>query len=133
VAAEGLTGNVEVEGYVPYQTLISELLRSTVAVFPSIYEAQSIAVLEAMACAKPVVAFDLPFSREIINHGETGLLARPMNERDLVECISRLLDSEVLRKTIGRNAQDYVRSYHDWKRIADAYVNVYNDLLSCPD
>lgn len=132
VANEGLRPNVKVEGYVPYlsHTLVSELARSTVAVFPSIYEAQSIAVLEAMACSKPVVAFDLPFSRELLRDGVTGVLARPLDERDLAECISRLLESEELRNTIGKNAQEYVKSHHDWNKIVNEYMKVYEDLLN---
>jgi glycosyltransferase involved in cell wall biosynthesis len=127
IQSAGLRDNVMLEGYLPNPQLITELVQSDLAVFPSLYEAQSIAMLEAMASRIPVVAFDLPFSREIMNHGETGLLARPRDARDLASCVSMLLDSSHLRQEIGRNSQRYVMSHHDWSRIAEQFISAYHD------
>jgi glycosyltransferase involved in cell wall biosynthesis len=127
VKASGLSNNVAIPGYVSYTRLYSELAQSDVAVFPSLYEAQSIAMLEAMACSTPVVAFDLPFSREIIRHGETGLLARPRDAASLALCISQLFASENLRRKIGRNAKEYVAQHHSWAKIAKKYVCAYHE------
>ena len=127
VRAAGLSEQVQINGYATYSRLTAELAQSDIAVFPSLYEAQSIAVLEAMACSKPVVAFDLPFSREIISHGKTGLLAQPMDPQDLARSISKLLSSEDLRVKIGDNAREYVRRHHDWNVIADQYISTYHE------
>jgi len=130
VRVNSLEQNVEVMGYVQYSRLVDELVKSDLAVFPSLWEAQSIAMLEAMACAKPVVSFDFPFSQEIIRHGATGLLARPMDSSDLATCISTLLENAGLREKIGENAQAYVSHHHSWRTVAEKYLSVYHGLLT---
>ena len=56
VQSSGLEKNVEVNGYVSSMDLAIALTQSDIVTLPSLYEAQSIAVLEAMASSKPVVA-----------------------------------------------------------------------------
>ena len=129
VTRTGLQENVDIRGFVPYETLISELKESDVAVYPSLYEAQSIAMLEAMACSRPVVAFALPFAKEVITDGETGVLARSQDSRDLAVRISYLLDSDHLRREIGRSAKQYVAVHHNWGKIADQYARAYRDAM----
>jgi len=130
VEANSLGQNVEVMGYVQYSRLVDELIKSDLAVFPSLWEAQSIAMLEAMACAKPIVSFNFPFSQEIIRHGATGLLARPMDSSDLATCISTLLENADLRQKMGESAQRYVSHYHNWTTVAEKYLFLYRELLS---
>lgn len=118
-------------GYVEFNQLMRELVESDIAVFPSLYEAQSMAMLEAMALGKPVVAFDLPFARDVITDGLTGLLAEPLDSQDLAENISKLLRNERLRKTLGSNARSYVIGKHDWNKIAEKHIEIYSNLLEC--
>ena len=52
--------------------------RAAIAVLPSTYgEGVPKALLEAAACARPMVASDMPGCREVVRHGETGLLVPP--------------------------------------------------------
>jgi len=113
-------------GYVSYDSLIAEPVRCDMTVFPSLYEAQSIAMLDALACSKPVVAFALPFAQEIIRDGETGLLADAMDSRSPANCISALLQEKQLRRELSRNAQEYVRLHHTWSTITDRDVTIYH-------
>lgn len=125
----GIEEQLQIAGRVPHADLIAQMKQSDIVVFPSLYEAQSIAMLEAMACSKPVVAFALPFSREIIQDGKTGLLARPLESGDLARRISELLDNDDLRLAIGRNAREYVTSNNNWGMIAQQYVSLYQSML----
>ena len=124
-----LSQKVTLVGYVEYDQLMRELVESDIAVFPSLYEAQSMAMLEAMALGKPVVAFDLPFARDIIKHGLTGLLAKPLDSRDLAKNISKLLRDGRLRTSLGRNAQSYIIRKHDWSKIAEKQIEIYSNVL----
>ena len=65
--------------------MISVIRRSLAVVLPSSYEGASLALLEAMACSKPVIALDYPFTREIIKNYNSGLLALPDDEMDLAQ------------------------------------------------
>ena len=127
VQSSRLEKNVEVNGYVSAMDLAIALTQSDIVTLPSMYEAQSIAALEAMASSKPVVAFDMPFSREILRDGTTGLLARPRDTEDLARKILQLLDNDDLRRKIGLNAKYYVKANHNWKKIAQSYLRAYSD------
>src|SRR5207237_8181353 len=63
-----------------------------VFVLPSVsrLEAFGIVALEAMSTGKPVIVADIPGGREVIEDGRDGLLADPVNPRDLAEKIRRL-------------------------------------------
>jgi glycosyltransferase involved in cell wall biosynthesis len=121
---------IRIRGHVPYEELVKSVSRSDVVVLPSLYEAQSIAVLEAMALKKAVVAFNFPFSREIIYDQHTGLLAKPGDVTDLSQKISQLLRDGRLRRDLGRNALHYVREKHDWNKIVERYVALYEEQIA---
>ncbi|MEM2506699.1 MAG: glycosyltransferase family 4 protein [Nitrososphaeria archaeon] len=118
-------------GHVPYERLIYEMSKCTLAVFPSLVEVgPSLAVMEAMACRKAVIMFDCPFSREIIKHRETGYLVPPMNTKELAEAICLLLEDEKLRDTLGMKAYSNVLKKHDIRIVVEKYLRVYHKLLS---
>jgi len=125
----GLKDSVFLMGQVPHKKLISEIKKSHFVVFPSLNEAQPMFVLEAMACKKPVVAFDLPFSREIINHMDTGLLAKPGDLDDLSVKIRLLATDADLRLKLGQAGCNYVRKEHNWGIQVEKYVAVYERAI----
>ncbi|MHA1851885.1 MAG: glycosyltransferase family 4 protein [Candidatus Heimdallarchaeaceae archaeon] len=125
----GMINQIFIQGYVPYSTLIRNIKSSTIVVLPSLYEVGPfIAALEAMACKKPVVAFDLPFNREFISNNFTGILAKPGDISDLAEKICVLLTDDALRTRIAKNAYDYVKTHHNWEKLVDEYITIYQSL-----
>ncbi len=54
---------------------------------PSIQEGQGIVLLEAQACAKPVVAFDIGGVNEAVRNGETGLLVKLGNTEEFADAL----------------------------------------------
>jgi glycosyltransferase involved in cell wall biosynthesis len=123
-----LTQNVEFLGYLNHSNLIAEIIRSGIVALPSIYEAGSIAHLEAMACRKPLVAFDYPFAREYIADSSTGLLARPIDADDLAEKIGVLMGDRKLRSMLAQNAYELTFRSHNWENLADTYRQVYAEV-----
>ena len=131
VLSLGLENSVRLEGLVPYDRLIHEMSISDVAVFPSMVEVgASLAVMEAMACSRPVIAFGYPFSLEIIDHMKTGFLVPPKNVKALSESICFLLDDEALRRKLGKNARTEIVANHDIRKIVLKYLDVYSSVLS---
>ena len=126
-----LENNVTLEGHVPYAHLICEMSKSDLAVFPSMVEVgASLAVMEAMACHKAVVAFKYPFSLEIIQHLKTGYLVPPKNVNALAEAVCVLVGDKALRKKLGENACRNILRNHDYKIIVKKYLEVYSKVLS---
>jgi glycosyltransferase involved in cell wall biosynthesis len=130
ISDRGLERNVDVKGFVPRSELLKEIKESSLVVLPSLHEAQPVAMLEAMACGKPVVAFDFPFSREIIQDMDNGLLAKPEDVKDLASKIRLILADNELRARIGQRAFEYVRERHNWNVLVEKYVDLYTEAIN---
>lgn len=75
---------------------------------PSQFEGFGYVLIEAMASGKPVVAFDVKSSSEIVDHGKTGYLV-PLNQvKDMAERVMELAADEVLRDRMGKNGRERV-------------------------
>lgn len=103
--AQGL--KVRFVGVIPNEKLPRELNKHAVFIFPSLYEGSPKALLEAMACALPVIAADAPGIREVIDHDRTGFLCAP-TARALREAIDAVLDNRDRYKEMGKRARQYV-------------------------
>ncbi len=93
---------------------IADILAVTeIFVLPSISEGTSLALLEAMAASKPIVATDIPGNSAILRHTSNCLLAPPADPEKLADAIVQLLKDPPTAAQYGQNAyQDVCRRYH---------------------
>lgn len=124
----GLGGQVEFKGYLFGKELVREIVESTMVVIPSTYEGVPLAMLEAMALGKAVVASALPGVCEVIRHGETGLLAEPGNPKNFANQIGKLLEDPELRGTLGYRARDLIAKQYTYGHVASNVLKVYQRL-----
>ena len=96
---------------------------------PSIQEGQGIALLEAQATAKPVVAFDVGGVHEAVLDKETGFLMKP-DSHELAEVIMKLLANWSLREKIGSKGREFVSSNFSWDVCATRMMQVYQEALA---
>ncbi len=68
---------------------------------PSLYESFGLINVEAMMFARPVVSCSTGGIREVVVHGETGLLVEPGDTLALKDALSKLIDDPELRQTMG--------------------------------
>lgn len=80
------------------------LARMDVLVHASLTEGMPRVVLEAMAMGKAVVATRVGCSREVIRHGETGLLVPPGDVAALASALAKVVAERPLRESLGRAA-----------------------------
>lgn len=125
--AEG--GNIEFPGLVPNNELPALLNQAQVFVLPSKWEGSPKALLEAMACGLAVLGTDVPGIREIIRHGENGLLCEPKAEA-LAEAIARLLADADLRRRLGAQARKYVLHHNSLSRVVPKEAVLLRSLVS---
>jgi glycosyltransferase involved in cell wall biosynthesis len=97
-------------------------------VLPSIDEGMPMALLEAMATGKAIVATNVGDVPKLIKSGETGLLIRPKEVSDLVNAISSLVKSENLRSKLGAQARAFVCETFSSERMAGQYLDLYRQL-----
>ncbi len=79
-----------------------------VSVLPSYREAQGLAILEAMALRRPVVATRVGGVPEMIDHGRTGLLVPSRDPAALADAIATVLTDHPLADMIAKNGHDFV-------------------------
>lgn len=94
-----------------------------VYLFPTKNENQGIAVLEAMACGKPVVLRRLPVFEEFYTDGEDCLMCDSFAE--FHEAVERLAAAPKLRERLGANARETARE-HRLDRVADELLEAYD-------
>jgi glycosyltransferase involved in cell wall biosynthesis len=93
-------------------------------VMPSRIEGFGIAILEAMASGKSVIAFNVGAIPEIVKHEKNGLLVPAFDIDGFSDAMKRLLDDRNLLKRLESNASVTVSCF-PWKDIAEAYLESY--------
>jgi starch synthase len=124
-----LAGSAAIEwlGRLDEPQLIAEYRACDALLSLSRYEGFGYTALEAMACAKPVVAFAAGGLVDVVDNGVTGLLS-PVDDLDgLTAHILRLASDVGLRRRLGDAALESARARRD---SAAAYVQLYRAVLS---
>jgi glycosyltransferase involved in cell wall biosynthesis len=100
-----------------------------VTVVPSRRESQGYTALEAMLQGCPVVCTDTSGLGEIVEHGVTGLKARPDDPADLAAQIKRIVDDAELGQKLGRAARPYVLEHHSPASVVRQTLAVYRRAI----
>ena len=82
-------------------------------IFPTRREALGLSMLEAMSCSLPIIASDLPSTREIISQNRNGILIPLDNNAEYLRWISNLFSNRRLRKELGEAARITIEEKFD--------------------
>lgn len=108
---------------------LSELYgHAALFVTPSLVEGFGLTIVEALGCACPVVATDLPAIRDIVVGSVTGLICEQGNSADLAAKVCLLLEHPELRVSMGRAGRQHVQERFDWSVIAGRYASLIDEL-----
>jgi glycosyltransferase involved in cell wall biosynthesis len=133
-SALGIAKRVCFVGSVKHSDLPTLFRRATLAVFPFIVAADGdqegfgLVVVEAMGCACPVIAGDLPALHHTIESGITGTLTPPADVSSLAQAIHTHLENPSLRVRLARTALITVRERFDWPVIAERYFSLFHNI-----
>ena len=100
-----------------------------VAVLTSEAEGCSNSLLEAMALGKPVVATDVGGNRELVHHGETGLLVPFGNDEAVAGAILSLIRDSEAARAMGRRARENVAGQFSLEKMVQEYQSLYEETL----
>lgn len=99
---------------------VPDLIRaSTVVLLPSVTEALPTVLIEAAACARPVVATTVGGTPEVVEDGRTGVLIPPGDAERLADAVAQLLGDPSLREQMGREGRALAQERFDaavWAR-----------------
>ncbi len=119
-----------VEWWGPRDDMPRVLAEASVVCLPSSYrEGLPKILLEAAACGRPIVATDVPGCREIVVHGENGLLVPARDSGALAAAVKALLDDPDRRSILGTRGRCMTEENFSVEHISHQTLNVYNDLL----
>ncbi|MEM3440425.1 MAG: glycosyltransferase family 4 protein [Candidatus Bathyarchaeia archaeon] len=126
----GIGGIVAFAGDVSDDELPSYYACSDVLVLPSkdSSEGFGLAILEAGACGKPVIASRVGGLPEVVEDGGNGLLVPPNDEWALSEAILKVLGDEELARGMGKRGRELAEA-KDWSKVAGAYRAIYEEAL----
>jgi glycosyltransferase involved in cell wall biosynthesis len=125
-------GSFEFVSHQEQQALIDRFIHASIFVLPSRAENLPIAMLEAMACALPVVVSRVGAVDEVIQDGKNGLLVGRERPTELKIALSTLLRFPDLRKRLGYNAQQTILRNHLSAEVGkkmDAFINYLEERL----
>jgi len=100
-----------------------------IVVLPSYREGLPKGLIEAAACALPLVTTDAPGCREVVSDGVDGLLVPVRDAAALANAISRLQDDPELASRLGAAARKKALTQFDEQVVVDATTAVYCEVL----
>lgn len=117
----GLVPPAEVPRYVGIMDCLAHL---------SHREALSRALPQALAAAKPVIAYDFDGADEVCLHGETGFLVRTGDVPSVINHLVELARDPSLRSRFGQSGQQLVKDQFPVEKMIDQLYNLYHRLLA---
>jgi glycosyltransferase involved in cell wall biosynthesis len=128
---QGISARFRFAGWIDYDQMPDYINLADIVVLSSAAEAQARVYLETQACARVILASDIPAAREVIVDGETGLLFRLGDSADLTAKIGRAAASADARIAIGRKARMRVEA-HALPKIVQAYLETFAEVVARP-
>jgi glycosyltransferase involved in cell wall biosynthesis len=99
-------------------------------VMPAVEAGPSLALLEAMAAATPLVAADTSGTREVMTDGVHGLLVPPGNVDAMSAAIGRLLDRRPEALQLGAAAREHVSRHFSLANMVREHVTLFENLAT---
>jgi len=127
IEAEGVSDNVIFTGMLTGHEKIAALRGADVFVLPSYSEGFSMAVLEAMICAVPVIVTHQCSFPEVAE-SKAGLVIEP-NVDQLTDSLTKLLNEPQLCREMGARGQRLVMEKFIWDKVAAQMIGLYEDAF----
>lgn len=110
--------------------LLVEYMKSDCFVMPSYREGFPNTVMEAGAMGLPSVVTDINGSREIIIHGENGIIVPPKNSDALYEAMQQMIVNTSAREIMAKNARSLIYSRFEKSFVQGCLIKFYNEILN---
>src|SRR5207245_10699748 len=131
---EDVIGELDLGGHVHLVGCLADVAQFycalDVLVSASHTESFGLAIVEAMACGTAVVATETEGAREIIQNGESGLLAPIGGIEALARAVMSLLEDETMRRQLRVCARQAAQKRFSLERMVDATETIYRESLA---
>jgi glycosyltransferase involved in cell wall biosynthesis len=125
--AKKIKAPVKFVGRVSTDELVKLYQNCSFFVSSSRWEGFGLIFLEAAACGKPSIGYNICAIPEVIKNGETGFLVKNFSE--FLEKIKLLRESKNLREKMGKNARKFSKKF-SWKKTVKEYEKIFREVVS---
>ena len=120
--------NVNWRSNLTEEEYLDEYQTSDCCLIPLLDSTANNAILEAMACALPIISTDLPSIRSYLK-SEYSILAKKENVDELYEALMKLYSDRAFCKEMGLRAREAAEINFDWRFVAERTNNLFNSIL----
>jgi glycosyltransferase involved in cell wall biosynthesis len=124
----GISQNVMFSGLLKNPMPVLPKLRALV--MPSLSEAASLSILEAMMCGIPVIAKSVGGNPELITDQKTGFLITESSAQSFAEAMVKVLKDKILSEKMGQAAKKDANDRFSLKVMVEQYKSIYRSLLN---
>jgi glycosyltransferase involved in cell wall biosynthesis len=125
----GISDRFSFPGWIQHEHIAEVFNCIDLVVMPSAGEAQALVYLEAQACERTLIASDIPAAREVVEHGQNGLLHSPGDVARLAELILIAARDAQLRLRLGREGRRRLER-HAMTHVVSRYDGLLREVAS---
>ena len=125
----GLAGKVVLPGFVSQEELDRLYAETDVFVLPSFAEGLPGVLMEAMSGGVPCITTYVNGVPELVEHGVSGLLVTPADEKDLARAMHQLIADGTLRRQLGENGRQRVLEKFNLRQNVETLSSLFRRYL----
>jgi starch synthase len=122
--------SARVLGHVPQAELKTLMSRSHVMVLPSVEDGFGVVLMQAMACACPVIGTDNTGAPDLVSDGAEGYIVPICDVDALAERLQHLADHPDERAAMARKAIAKIRGLGGWRAYGDNAMAIYKEVIA---
>ena len=117
--------------FVGFKPDVKDYLAATdIFVLPSLTEGLPLALLEAMAAGRPVIASDVGGIPTVIEDKKTGLLVKPKDPAALKRALTILINDKEIARGLASNARELAERRFSLEKMTRSYEKVYSEIMA---
>jgi glycosyltransferase involved in cell wall biosynthesis len=129
IQAANLTNNVKLLGYASHERTLALIKACDIFIMPSHYEGTPVALLEAAALARPIIATRVGGIGELVKHEKEALLVEAANPNAIAQAILRLTRDPKWARQLGWSARKRAEREFSLSALVDATLVTYRKAL----
>jgi len=130
MAGEYLNAGIYFTGKKDFKEAIGIIKACDIYIHPS-YKGGglSTSLLQAMCCAKPIIASPYEGANEVIINKKTGILLKNNSAEEIKNGIMLLIQNKNLRNFLGKNAKNFIEENFSWEKSVKKYKKIIEKLV----
>ncbi len=113
-----------------HDDILQTFRRSHIFCMPTLEDTYGLVYVEAMASGCAVVADNSPIRREILDHGQAGLLSDPQDPDDIADKLLKLIRSPDSARDIAKRARQRFQEHYHWRQVGPQYLNILRKVVA---